>query len=135
MIWSAVRSRSVEAPTRELSMAGKSKAIVGMPAVPPVAFAAALLAAPGTNEHGSVRLAVLHVRQDGPRHLRLYTREVGAGSCKRLLNLINEHDNAGRITSKHCVLSVSLRGGSKGLFKLLQKPCAASVSAFLSCSV
>ena len=56
MIWSAVRSRSVEAPTRELSMAGKSKAIVGIPAVPPVAFAAALLAAPGSSGTGAPAL-------------------------------------------------------------------------------
>jgi hypothetical protein len=31
-------------------MAGRSKAIVGIPAVPPVAFAAALLAAPGSSD-------------------------------------------------------------------------------------
>ena len=41
--------------------------------------------------------------EDGPRHLRLYAREVGAGSRKRLLNLINEHDDPWRIdASKHC---------------------------------
>src|SRR2546427_9374531 len=40
-ILSAVRSRSPEAPTSELSIAARSKAIVGIPAVLPVAFATA----------------------------------------------------------------------------------------------
>jgi hypothetical protein len=31
------------------------------------------------------------------RHFRLHAGEVGAGSCKRLLDLINENDDARRI--------------------------------------
>ena len=46
MILSAVRSRSTEAHTEELYMAVRSKAMVGMPALLPVAFAMADFAAP-----------------------------------------------------------------------------------------
>ena len=64
----------------------------------PSGFCCCTLGCPGwTDKYQAIGLTVLHVGEDGPRHLRLYTREVGASSCKRFLNFINEHDDAGRI--------------------------------------
>src|SRR3984893_7664726 len=60
---SADRSRSPEPPTSELCIAPKSNAIVGIPAVFPVALATALLAAPGgpMKISPSASLSCIHV--------------------------------------------------------------------------
>src|SRR5207247_7133687 len=63
----------------------------------------ALSAARWTYEHAAIRLAVLHVCQDRSGHLCFHAGEVGTRTRERLLDLINENDDAWGIDAgEHC---------------------------------